>query len=1274
MIRCIKTSGRWLLSVVLMLVISVALTAALNVWAAVPQDIYVDDDYTEATGGWNVTHFATIQSAINAASPGDTINVAAGTYTEQVLIQRSVQLVGDGAGSAVIQLPAARTDTAAAGGKSWDYIIAAYPVSGTIDVVIDGFTIDADGLAKQAGTDGLVGVLFNNVNGAQSGLNNCVIQGFEQVEYESWGIRVYGDSGVTIDNNTIIDYTRDGITVSGDAGVGDDPVVTISDNTLTGSALPLNGISILDGATGTISGNTVSGLTRSTPWAAVGIMVDTSTGVQINNNTINGCFYGIYLGDATDTTVSGNTLTDNIKRGISLHNASGNTIFGNTINGPAAGTDDVGIGLANGSANNTIGGDLPADGNIITMAIAGSANLYAIHLQGDAGSGNIIKNNTITGGLRAVQFDGPPGITGTTTIANNTFSGQSFGGIIAINNGSLVITDNTLTNTTRPMEFWGPVNVTITGNTIDGALFDGINMGNVSGTKLIENNTFSNIVNGDANIAAIYGRADSDNMVINNNTISSSWKGIQIDTGCTGTVITDNTISDNSWSGISAYDALLTVTGNTIDTCWRGIEIAGALTAHNNSFLNNVYGSVIFYNNDAHDVTDNWWGSASGPSVWLNGVNQSTYNQASQVEYIQANTNGNFTYTPWLNAAPPGGESFAPVTNGDNSYASIQAAIDDATAGDTINVAAGTYDENITVDKSLTINGAGAGDTIIDGGGSGVVVLITAGNVTFQGFNVTGSGNNIQAHAGIVLQGVTGCTIENNTVSNNAANGIALAISSNNIIRNNTTNNNVAWGIVVVNPGTNDGEATAMASTGNTFEGNTSNDNGAEGIYLDKRCNNNSVIDNTLSGNSGNGIHLYESHGNTITGNIITDNVGSGIYIKSHDNNVSENTITGNNTGNSSEHAGIYLKSGWIDHKSHVDGNQLLAENNSINHNNISGNNNAGVFYLENEYTYDDDLVIDATLNWWGDASGPAHASNPDGNGDGISDNVDYEPWIGSSEELELLGDDVNYYIDSDGKILEEIVATSDDGGFTITIPEGTIALDEFGEPLPGIDVSTGNGIEPPEDAAIVGLIYNWEPEGATFDPYIIFEFHYNDEDIPSGFEETNLVIMYYDSDAAEWVALETFVDTLNNVATAYVTHFTSFSLFSVEAEIVTTTIISTIINTTTIIISDNPITVTTTQTMPQVTITQLLPGTMATVTLPVTITQTGAGATVTQTELQTTAITTTQQQSATTATSTTTTTQTITQEVINWTITIVIAIIALLIGALLVAIIVRRI
>jgi len=65
-------------------------------------------------------------------------------------------------------------------------------------------------------------------------------------------------------------------------------------------------------------------------------------------------------------------------------------------------------------------------------------------------------------------------------------------------------------------------------------------------------------------------------------------------------------------------------------------------------------------------------------------------------------------------------------------------------------------------------------------------------------------------------------------------------------------------------------------------------------------------------------------------------------------------------------------------------GNSIL----EAHFNNIVGNTDFGVLN-------DGGGTVDATHNWWGDASGPFHKSlNPGGRSDEVSDNVDFEPWL----------------------------------------------------------------------------------------------------------------------------------------------------------------------------------------------------------------------------------------------------------------------------------------
>ncbi|MHB8119455.1 MAG: right-handed parallel beta-helix repeat-containing protein [Methanothrix sp.] len=74
----------------------------------------------------------------------------------------------------------------------------------------------------------------------------------------------------------------------------------------------------------------------------------------------------------------------------------------------------------------------------------------------------------------------------------------------------------------------------------------------------------------------------------------------------------------------------------------------------------------------------------------------------------------------------------------------IQSAVNVAFGGDTVNVAAGTYKENVKIYKSLTVKGAGKGKTIVDGGGIGSVFTLGRTCVDNRNKNINLEGLNIK--------------------------------------------------------------------------------------------------------------------------------------------------------------------------------------------------------------------------------------------------------------------------------------------------------------------------------------------------------------------------------------------------------------------------------------------------------------------------------------------------------------------------------------------------
>ena len=139
-------------------------------------------------------------------------------------------------------------------------------------------------------------------------------------------------------------------------------------------------------------------------------------------------------------------------------------------------------------------------------------------------------------------------------------------------------------------------------------------------------------------------------------------------------------------------------------------------------------------------------------------------------------------------------------------------------------------------------------------------------------------------------------------------------------------------------------------------------------------------------------------------------------------------------------------------------------------------------------------------------------------------------------------------YIDENGVFTADITAESEDGKCWITINEGIIGLAEDGKPLSEISIVEVAELPPlPEDfqASVIGLAYDVELDGATFEPPMTLTLEYDESLIPEAVDEENLVIAMWAEQIDEWFNLDGTVDAENNTITTEIGHLTDFTILA---------------------------------------------------------------------------------------------------------------------------------
>ncbi len=215
-----------------------------------------------------------------------------------------------------------------------------------------------------------------------------------------------------------------------------------------------------------------------------------------------------------------------------------------------------------------------------------------------------------------------------------------------------------------------------------------------------------------------------------------------------------------------------------------------------------------------------------------------------------------------------------------DDYPTIQAGVLAAHPGDIVYVRKGVYTENVSISKSLTLQGEDRQNTIITGSGSGSVIHITASYVLVDGFTVkngelgldlssdlpihhislkdlivtSNTRNGIESHKSGGFHLIEDCII-----SENREYGLNVHQFSRSIIRNcevfgNNTGLRPAWGWHIL------------------VEGNKIFKNRGAGIYFDS-CYYSTLERNLVYENEGPGINItYISGRNTIKENIVFSN------------------------------------------------------------------------------------------------------------------------------------------------------------------------------------------------------------------------------------------------------------------------------------------------------------------------------------------------------------------------------------------------------------------
>jgi len=280
-------------------------------------------------------------------------------------------------------------------------------------------------------------------------------------------------------------------------------------------------------------------------------------------------------------------------------------------------------------------------------------------------------------------------------------------------------------------------------------------------------------------------------------------------------------------------------------------------------------------------------------------------------------------------------------------YNTISEGLVVATPGESVIVNAGTYNEQLVINKGIILKGLNQDNTFITGNGlTGNLINLAADHITISDFTIEGANSTT---IGIYFDSFSFININNNLIKDNKDYGLCYS-NSNPTIENNIIKNNGSSGIEV----------------------------GTGGIGEIK---NNYIISNKY------GIRTCKDSSPKISNNEINNNLDSGIYCRE-----SAVPIIFYNTISNNKNCGILIDSILGNVVNPDIGNEYPSGESSPGGNEITGNTNYGIRNKTNH-------PIKAEKNWWGDAAGPKWSGNTTTTGDRVywdnaNGTIDFYPWL----------------------------------------------------------------------------------------------------------------------------------------------------------------------------------------------------------------------------------------------------------------------------------------